>query len=748
MLKNRTETKSPDKQDSNPLSQQDKAVARISPDIETDAFSPDEQIKIVKMVIQDARSNIESMAEWIADRKLDIQMYEGDKPSKLEGLDKKPWQSDRNLGQVAATCDSYQATLLATCWNPETINFKDTKENEVNRKDDITNFTKWGLGRAETDVFHDVDDFIHNRVTQGFSVANVYWKVWYQWVDRRIPKKNKEGKTIRYEIKTEKVRFEKGIIENIANLDDFLTPTHGKSIQDLAQCIRIIHLTGEDIEDYGKRNIFMNVDENFTNKLKNACFDWRVKTLGKEKAQQLGLKTEADITSIDLRVFPIDIYRWYGTYTKNGRTERYRFDVEPITGTLLSGKPLRKVPGCRTGKYPFVGGPFIRRPGFIRGKSMPRLIMHITNALNNIYNQKSDFQYVENCPFGFHKPDENYGKQEFDLIPGISYPTEDPNSINFPNLSRSMAWAEADIRLLLELLERMTGAAAYFMSNNQGVSGTATRDNIINEKSETRYGLWVKRIQDDIAEAIDMWVSMYQDCAPPTLAERVLGEDGKRLFNNLSIETLQGNYSCWLSPDIISGSKSMEKQIFLWAYEQMAMNIWFQPQMNPRGSWQLTVDSYKKIGIMNIEDYMPPKPPEMMGDSKEVEREFSRFMQGEDFPPVPGENTQEHLMGHMKQKEEQYSDLDEEYRPAFDDHLFKTQLNYMNEMQKAQEQMIANQMATQMIRGIDNGTVGGKPVPQMAPQQMLQQPMQQGQPMMSGTGQMPQGAPLETAGIS
>lgn len=726
----KTEMKSVDRQEENPLSKADRLANRIEPDIETDSFSPEEMKEIVKMVLQDSKSDIESMSEWISDRKQDLKMYNGDKPSVLENLTKKNWQSDRNLGQCAATCDSYQATLLATCVNPDTIHFKGAKENDVDRKDNITEFTKWGLGRAEADFHQEADDFIHNRVVQGFSVFKIYWKVWYQWIDKRIPKTNKQGDITGYNIKTEKVRFEKGVIENLANLDDFLTPMHGKHIQDLDHCIHVLHMTGLDLKDKFQRKIFAKGDDKFVAKLKNACYDWRIKTIKKEKAEQLGLKGAEDITNVDLRIFPIDVLEWYGEYTKNGRTERYQFRVEPTTETFLSGKPLRKVPGCRTGKYPFVGGSFIRKPGFLRGKSMPRLIMHITNALNNIYNQKSDFQYVENCPFGFHKPDENFDKQVYDLEPGVSYPSDDPKNINFPNLSRSMAWAEADIRLLLELLERMTGAASYFMSNAQGVSGTATRDQIINEKSETRFGLWVKRIIDDICEAIDMWLMMYQDCAPPTLGERVLGKDGKKLFPNLSIETLQGEYNSYMSPDIISGSKTIEKQVALWALEQAQVNPWLNFQINPRGNWELTANTFKKMGMMDIEAYLPPKPRTDFGMGDEIDKIWTRFMQGEVVEVDPTQNNVEIFAGLIKKAEEKYYELDEEYRPNFDGYMFKLSVVVRELMQKAQEEMIANQMAMNMIRGINTGTQ--QPQVQMQPQTSMPMQQQQIEPMEQG----------------
>ncbi len=688
----------------NPSNAIDKQVARLEPDFETNSFSESEHKKIVKMVMQDARADIESLSVWLTDRRLDIQLYEGERPTKIEGLNKKDWQSDRNLGMTAATCDAYQATLLATNWNPDTLNFADTKENEIDRKDDITAFSKWGLGRAESDVTNDVDDFIHNRITQGFSVFHVYWKHWYQWIDRRIPVKNAKGDTVRYDIKTEQIRFEKGMIENIANVEDFLTPAFGKNIQDLPHCIHVIHKTGEEILDHVDRNIFINMDENKVKSLKATTYDYRIKLLGKEKAFQLGIKTPDDMSNDDLRVFPIDVFVWYGMYEKNGKKERYRFYVEPITETFMAGKPLRKVPGCRTGKYPFVGGPFIRRPGFIRGKSLPRLIMNIMNALNNIFNQKTDFQYVENIPFGFFKPDENFNKQTFEIRPGVVFPSEDPANVNFPVMNRNMAWADHDIQLLLELLERMTGAASYFMSNSKGVSGTATRDAIINEKSETRFGIWVRRIGDDLAEAIDMWVAMYQDCCPPGLAERVIGEDGKKLFPNLSIEDLQGNYTAYMAPDILSGSKTMKKQIFGIAYQMAQTNPWFNPQINPRGHWQMTADTFKNMGMMNVEDYMPPKPPVPPGDVSLVEKLWSEFKHG-DNPEIDPKQDNMMIMQALTAKiATDFYQVDEEYRPNIMGYMIKLRVAAMQQLKDAQEQQIAQAQAAQIIHGINNGT--------------------------------------------
>lgn len=724
-----SETKTPDKQDKNPLNRVDKIAERISPDIETDRFSPEEQKEIVKMVIQDAQSNIDSMDEWVNQRELDLKMYNGAKPSVIEKLQKKGWQSDRNLRLCTSVCDAFQATLLATCFNPDTIHVKATEQNDVNRKDDIEQFTKWGIGPSESDIAQDINDFIQNRITQGFCVAKVRWHVWYEWVDKRIPNYSKtmfgrKKQFLGYDIKTEKVRFEKCIVENIPDLDDILIPSFGRNVQDLNNFIHVLHLNGEDILDYSDRGVFEEVDDAFINSLRGACFDERIKKLGKEKADALGIKSASDITTSELRQFPVDIYEWYGTYTKNGRTEKYRFTVEPVRMKFLAGKPVRKIPGCRNGKIPFVGGALRRVPGQVRGESLPHLVADVCNAFNNVFNQKSDFQYVENCPFGFHKPDENFDRQVFDLEPGVSYPSEDPKSINFPNLSRSQAWAESDVNILLQMIERLTGAASYFQSRDNQ-SKTLGQDMLIEKNMDTRFGLWVKDIIIDISAILTMWLNMYQDCAPSTLGERVLGEDGKKLFPNLSIETIRGGYDVYLSPDIVAGSKTFEKQLAMFALQAMNTTVWFNPSINPRGNWQMTVDNFKKIGFMDIESYMPTKPPGQPGESDEIDKLWQQFMQGE----VPEVNENMNLIeisqGMAKKIESEYYKLDKEYRPNVDNYMFKLEIGLKQQLKKAQEQVIAAQMAQKLVMDNENGVIDGQ-----QPQQPAQpNPMQQQQPM-------------------
>jgi len=663
-------------------------------DLKSDKFGAVEEQKIVDMIIVDIESARVDMSGWVDQTEKDIAHYEGKPPSELEDLDKEDWQSDRNLGLCPSVCDAYQATLLQTCWNPSTIHFKPTRADNPENKQNLEYVARWMVDRNEMDFFPEIDDYIHNRIVLGSSFAEIHWKVWYEWVDERILNK----KTNKYKVKTSKKRFEKAELTNIANPEDLMFVDFGNSIQDLPWLVHVLHKYSSEVWESKEKDIYKNIDKKWIENMRSLKYPAENQQ-ARIKAESLGEVYYEDID--DLRDHPIDLYVWYGWYKKNGNREKYRFVIEPQSKTFLSGKPLRKI--TRTGKYPFTGGPLIRVPGHIRGRSIPSLIAPIVNSFNNIYNQKSDFQYVTNCPFGFYNPaiSEGYSQQEFKLKPMTLFPVDGAptDNVYVPNLARSMAWAVEDINILMELLERLTGAASFFMTNQRNVSGTATRDIMIQEKSETRFGQWVMRLNYDICELINVAIGFYQDWAPPNLGDRILDDEGQQVIRNFSINAIRGSYSAIMSPDFLSGSKTLEKQVALWGYENLSQSIWMDPRVNPSGNWNLTSDTIRKVmGTDDVERYIGKEPPAMQGTSDEVAQEWSRFMNGEDFDPVEGEDPAEHFIGHMKQRDEKLYKLDKEYRASFEKHLMKSSVNFVNMLKKIQIEQASNMVAMNMIQ--------------------------------------------------
>jgi len=683
---------------------------REEPDLQSDEFSPEEHKEIFKIVFDDTEVGYNAQAEWLEIKKKELEHIHAEAPSRIENLTKRTWMSDRNLGLLPGILDIFQATLLATCYNPDSLHFVATESNDIDNRDNLSKFAKWGLSDAEADFFPECDDFIANKVAHGLSFLKVYWEVEYQWVDKRIPVYSKqEGQdkvVIAYDIKTEKRRFERGVIKSIDNTDDILMPAYGKDIQKLPFFIEVVHYTFNDLEEMDEMGMLENFDKNeFL-----AAFKNNIGNMGKDdlRNKKLSLMKLNEVSNDRLSNTILDLWLWHGMYTKNGKREKYQFLVEPISEKVVFGKPVRKL--NRSGRLPYVGGPLRKRPGMVRGDSLTLLIAPLINALNNNYNQTSDFQYVENMPFGFANLAELEGRKGvFELEPGALYNVESEkiqDHLYFPNLTRSMAWSYQDKDFLLEMIERLTGAATYFLTSDSK-DATATRDIKVDEKSETKFGLWVKRIMREISEAVNMWIELYQDNAPTELGQRVLGEEGEKLFTHgLSIDDLRGRYAPQMKPDITHGSKSYEQRIALWGLDNLQKNsVWFHPQVNPRGNWKITADAMKKMGYPDYEDYLPEQPKSPLGASKEVEAEFLKLKQGDILNPPPEGVTPlvlEHYAGHKKQKEEKYNEIPEEYRPNFDAHIFATFVNMMEFIKNKQQQQMVDQVSQGAVQRIQD----------------------------------------------
>ena len=124
-------------------------VKEIELSVESDAFNDTEREDIIKIVEEDVKYGQRIQGDYVKQKELDLKHYHMTKPSEIENLDKRPWQSDRNLGLARAIADSFQSVYMATCWTPDTINFIATTSLDIDMRNEQATFTKWGMGKHE-----------------------------------------------------------------------------------------------------------------------------------------------------------------------------------------------------------------------------------------------------------------------------------------------------------------------------------------------------------------------------------------------------------------------------------------------------------------------------------------------------------------------------------------------------------------------------------------------------------------------
>jgi hypothetical protein len=156
-------------------------------------------------------------------------------------------------------------------------------------------------------------------------------------------------------------------------------------------------------------------------------------------------------------------------------------------------------------------------------------------------------------------------------------------------------------------------------------------------------------------------------------------------------------------PDVLAGSKVLERQARMWALEVLPQSIWLDPRVNPSGNWKLYSEACKSMGFLDVEHYLGPQPKQAQGGSQEVKDEWSAFMAGEAVELKPGEDPVEHFTGHTQQKTEKYFELDEEYRQNFDNHYIKTVVQFQNFLIKMQQEKMSDYLAAGIIRDKQRG---------------------------------------------
>jgi hypothetical protein len=674
-----------------------KTSKEVDPD-KSMGFTSIEQKKIVEMVQEAVDSDVDLLKEWQEEKARDLQRAMGKKPSEVQGLKKKSWMSDRDIGLCGAICDATRSTTLARTANADMLTVTPTEDNDIDRSKNVERFMKWAISDPKKKFQNVALGAITNTVQTGIAFLKIGWKRESKYINERTVD---EKGNVSYEY-GKKVIHEDGFIENVADVDDILCPDYGEDINDLDHFIVINHMTVADLEAYKERGQFINV----TDDLKKA---------NKGKVNEQGIDSQKGVKDEQQGIIPqsrekesasnVDIYEYYGYYKKNGKNEKYRFYVELETATFLGGKPLRDiVPSAR---LPYVAVPFDIIPGRIRSLSLIKKTKDITDQINCIYNQNTDYQTIQNNPAFVGSSSDTKIKGRTEVSPGDFVKSGDPSNVRALTHQASFSWADSQFNFLLSQLEKRTAQPGLFQTADSKKT-TATRDVIVDENSKVRQGLEVSAVISAFSEALNLLLEQYQYFAPPTMGTRVLGKDGKKLFDDFKPADILGRYDIKIAEDIVGGNRAFKANLAMKRLEIGLQDPFVKNNAN--GMWQLFNDTYRDLGIDNPDKYQAKQPPSDDKISDEVEDEFFRMQQGDEIDPPEGKSAQAlvHLQEHTKQRIEQAYQLDEKALEELDRHILITMKNVQDFQQEMQNEQISNELALNS-GGMDDsgmGTVG------------------------------------------
>jgi len=565
-----------------------------------------------------------------------------------------PWKycSNRSMKISMAILEMLHSRLLAATWNENRLRWRPGGLEDVDKVDRIDRFMFWWLM-----VKYRIRDFFDGWVKVAIGFGDVATKLGWEvreydtgQVDT-TPIVGPDGQPLvdpmtgQVAASSEKrIRREENTTAEIIMKEDIFFQPNAKSIEEDPIIIRHSYLYSQ-LEQMERDGQVVNMEKVKENVDKFVVLPVDVP---KEKIDML--------KQVKRRNIPVEVIEWYGRYDfdDDGFEEDIRLLVDRVNRVYLGGIPLTAL--TKNGKRPLDFTKFnnrIEAPEELEGLGILEQVKELSEEIDACFNQLTDANTISIMRPGYYDPAGDVDAATLTMSPNKIMPVSNPTrNIYFPDMNIDTTRLLNAIRLVLEFIERLTGASSYVMGKESdivGGSGTATRTQAIMQSAEQRFSTPAARLQAGAARIVSKILDQIQLNIPPGMELRVLGEAGEPLFkiNELTDEGISGEYDAYLLDDPSLGDKNMQRQLNDYLYQMLTQNplVMADPLKIDHITRDL-VEAYKSQ--TEAEELLGPKPERKDLDTPEEENTL--MIQG-DFAKVRAlvpENHMHHIMVHQE----------------------------------------------------------------------------------------------------
>ena len=563
-----------------------------------------------------------------------------------------PWKycSNRSLRMATSILDMIHSRMVPTILNDELLRWRPGEATDQPKVERITKLMHWWIWvHARMRTFFDI--WVKQCGGYGDATTETSWKV--TPIDR--------GETIE-----EPIVDEMG--QPIINPDG--TPAISKS-----RWIQLVEKTCSKV--YPKEDVFLcsgSTDVQIEPVILRESMKYRELEQGEMEGKFLNVSTELrekinwdkpeatglspdeeeKIKSVKIRNVEVEILKAYFNFDVDGDgfAEDIRIIVAPEYEIYLGGTSVSNL--TKSGKRPIDLTKFdhrLDRPDENDGEGILEKVKELSEEIDAIFNQMTDSNTLGILRPFFYDPGGDVDAPVLKLGPNKGTAVSDPNrNVFFPDVQIQTDKLILAIRLVLEFVERLTAASSYVMGKESeivGGSGTATRTQAIVQSAEQRFAMPSERLREGASRIIQHHLDILQLNIPPGLENRVLGEDGRPIFdsNELTAEGIAGEFDAYILMDPSMGSKQTERELASMMYSILLQNVIVGT--DPVKIYKITADFIKAYG-KDPEEYLGPAPDSDMIDKPEDENTL--IIQG-DFARVRAQITENHILHIQKHME-------------------------------------------------------------------------------------------------
>ena len=592
---------------------------------------------------RDAKGTQLTHERWLKDL---VDLYFGQREPK-----ETPWKycSNRSMQIAMAILDTLHARMFPAVWNEDLLKWKAGSTAFTDRVERIEKLMAWWV-RVRCKLRDFYDRWTRHSIAFGRVLTESMWDV--QLIDKGEMGEPQVDPMTGQPLPPEKLleRLEKSISYIIPEQDIFFQPG-ATDIQRDSVIIRKTYLYRE-LEELERDGKLVNV---------TTPSQEGVRTLKDVLVIQGGVSggggspdEDEELKNIRRRNIPVVVLQWYGgiDLDADGFPEQVRLLVtEEPNEVFLSGIAIHSISkrGMRHLDLTMFE-PRLNEPQGLRGMGALEKVKELALEIDAIFNQMTDSNTLSIMRPGFYDPSGSLNAGELKIQPNKWTPVENAaNSIYIPEINIPTERLILAIRLVLEFIERLTAASAYVMgkeSESVGGSGTATRTQAIVGASNERHAIPVMRMREGAARIVTQHLDLLQVNLPPGLEERVLGPNNQPLFanNELSQDSISGEYEAYQIPDDTLGSKEAQRQLAQMMYTLLLQN--YLVMSDPTKVYTVTADFMKAWGQDPVR-VLGPAPDINQADTPADENSLILAGDHGSVRASPVDNPMEHILEHQ-----------------------------------------------------------------------------------------------------
>lgn len=655
--------------------------------------------KIVKYISDCVEECKRQRVELIERKKHAIRNYEGIKDTG------GPWDGSSNISTMITTiaADMMHSKLFPMVWNPDLMHFIGRDKHDDNIADNNKVLMHWAVTKDMEHSQDKADEILWRLVVEGMVNVKVMWEKYYTHITRAVPESVGERGEIKYKVVYDQIKRERAKW-CVKEIDRVYFPVNAPNVREAEYIVEEVYFTYPMVLELKEQGLLSpDFDTDLLKEKVSKMLD--PEGIKDTRNSALGVTEYAD----RLESYPIKFYEGCIKYDINDDKMREEciFITVPDLDMYAAGKALHCV--SKVGERPWIIRPFLRRPGSMIGKGVPETVYHLHNELDAIHNQRIDAGNMVIAPFFFYRPASGFDPKKISVKPAMGIPLDDPTrDVVFPNYNAGrLSVSFQEEQLVMQLIQMVANVTDPMLGKETANRPTARGTLALIAQGDQRFTPLAARVVKIFSDLITQTRRFYEENLDPTIANRILGKNGKQKWIRLSPEMIAGDYDCYMDIDLSNQNQALEAQVDQILFQSLAKDEYVN--QNPAYAWELRANYMRSLGKKDVEKIIGPKPDYQLSPG-DIQDENMLMYQEQMVEVNDGDDHLAHINAHAEFKRDMAQYLTPQSLMLLTTHLLEHRTRYQ---QKLQELAMTNQQGGQNAGEGIPGAPGALSAPRM-----------------------------------